>query len=182
MICRSIDFGNNKSVDIYDGLFTFAEMSDWYAFVRTSLFRVDGTDNRYLNDAGADQIYSRYSMDDVARMGLIKSPGFQSIDEKYKLLEKDKTVRVNLSTPAEFNQLHVDHIRGKTFLLYINLTWELEWGGHTLFMDENLTDAKHTCLYKPGRAVVFDGSIPHMIMTPSVACPVNRYTLAIQTK
>lgn len=179
---KTIDFGNNKSVDIYDGLFTFAEMSGWYNFIKNSLFRVDGMDNDNYKSY-ADQVYSSYSMEDLENMGLLDSEGFKFINNKYKLLDKEiQNIRVNLGTPAEKNVVHTDSMHGKTFLLYMNLEWELEWGGHTLFMDEKLTDAKCTCLYKTGRAVVFDGSIPHMIMTPSVFCPTNRYTFVIQTK
>jgi hypothetical protein len=179
---KSIDFGNNKSVDIYDGLFTFAEMSGWFTFIQNSLYRVDGKDSEHYRPY-ADQVFSRYSMDDLKRMGMLESEGFQFINKKYGLIDKEiQTIRVNLSTPAEKNIVHTDTLQGKTFIFYANLDWQLEWGGHTLFMDEKLTDAKCTCLYKPGRVVVFDGAIPHMIMTPTVLCPTNRYTFVIQTK
>ena len=47
-------------------------------------------------------------------------------------------------------------------------------------MDDLLQEAEYTCIYKPGRVVIFDGTIPHMIMNESSLCPDYRLTFAIQ--
>ena len=57
---KIIDFGNNKSVDIYDDLFTFAERYHFENFVRNSMFRSGGSDGaEYANLA--NQIYSNFN-------------------------------------------------------------------------------------------------------------------------
>ena len=151
-------------------------------FIKNSYFRTNGQDHKNYDDP-AQQIFSSFTKEDLMSMGMMEYVGFKFLDEKYSLFsEKLEQIRINLSTPAERNFVHTDNITGKTFLYYVNLEWRVEWGGHTLFMDDNIQDAVYTCLYKPGRAVVFDGSTPHMIMTPSVFCPVNRYTFALQTR
>lgn len=181
MNSKTISFENNRSIDVYDDLFNFAEMSYWNAFVKGSLFKTTGQDVVSYKTS-AQQLHSTYSMEDVTKMGFIDSEGFKFLDQKYNFTSKKiHALRVNLSTPAERNLVHTDGVVGKTLIYYVNLDWELEWGGHTLFMDDTLNDVKYTCLYKPGRVVVFDASIPHMIMTPSVFCPINRYTFVIQT-
>lgn len=178
---KIIQFESGKSVDIYDDLFTFAEIHHLEYFVKNSLFKSNGSDGTNYAHL-ANQIYSTYSQDDLQNMGILNMDGFKFINDKYKLFEKNiGQIRVNLSAPSEKNMVHSDHIAGKTLIYYVNSLWDVSWGGHTLFMDEKLEDAKHTCLFKTGRLVVFDGAIPHMIMTPSSLCPTFRYSFVIQT-
>ena len=89
--------------------------------------------------------------------------------------------RINLSAPHQKNRIHTDE-DALTLVYYVNPKWDFTWGGHTLFMDDLLQEAEYTCIYKPGRVVIFDGTIPHMIMNESSLCPDYRLTFAIQWK
>lgn len=168
----------DRFIDVYDNLATFHQRDGWFKFIRESLFRVNGSDG--FGDGYRDQIYSSFSEEDLKNMGFIGSNLFSFLDSKYGISKLSLgQARVNLTTSSERNKVHTD-LQGITVLYYANLSWELDWGGHTLFMDDDLNEAQLTCLYRPGRVVVFDGSIPHMILTPNVACPTTRFTLALQ--
>jgi SM-20-related protein len=66
---------------------------------------------------------------------------------------------------------------GLTALWYIAPRWDVEWGGETLFFNSN-QDAEVVVSPRPGRLVVFDGSIAHVGRPPNRICFAPRYTLA----
>lgn len=172
-----VSTSSGKLLEVYDDCFTYNERAIWYKFIKSSLFRSDGSDYDGNNQM---QFYSSYSIEDVANMGFLKSPGFEKINKEYQLLARGiKQSRVNLSPSSDYATIHTDR-DGLTLLYYANLDWDLNWGGHTLFMDDTLFEAEYTCLYKPGRVVLFDGSIPHMILSISPAAKAHRFSFAIQ--
>lgn len=69
--------------------------------------------------------------------------------------------------------------KGLTALWYIAPEWNVEWGGETLFYDSGM-DAVAVVAPKPGRLVVFDGSITHTGRPPNRICYAPRYTLAFK--
>ncbi|HJP97161.1 MAG TPA: 2OG-Fe(II) oxygenase [Rhodanobacteraceae bacterium] len=69
--------------------------------------------------------------------------------------------------------------KGLTALWYIAPEWNVEWGGETLFYNSN-QDAEVAVTPKPGRLVVFDGSIVHAGRPPNRICYAPRYTLALK--
>lgn len=168
-----------KLIDVYDDLFTHHEKTAFLEFVKNSFFKTSGTDNPSVY-GNIEQIYSQYTLDDAASMGFLDSPQVVNLYKKYDLgSHRLHQIRVNLTTNSEKNLIHTDR-KGLTLLYYANVDWKLEWGGHTLFMDDTLENVEFVSLYKPGRVVVFDGTIPHMIMTPSNLCPTNRYSFVMQ--
>ncbi|HXY98036.1 MAG TPA: 2OG-Fe(II) oxygenase [Steroidobacteraceae bacterium] len=64
-----------------------------------------------------------------------------------------------------------------TALWFITPEWNPEWGGETLFFDSSM-DAQVAVSPRPGRLVLFDGSLPHVGRPPNRICYVSRYTLA----
>jgi hypothetical protein len=172
---------NNKLIEVYDDAFTYHERYKFYNYVKNSAFGIMGSDGSSgIQYDQIQQIYSSFSYKDIDQMGMSKTDIFQTLAKKYNFVNREvKQMRINVSPPAERNFVHSD-AEGLTFLYYINLEWKLEWGGHTLFMDDNLEDAIYTSVYKPGRLVIFNGTIPHMIMTPTMSSAQYRYSLAIQ--
>ena len=181
MTRKIIQFPNEKILQVYDDLFTYDERLHFIKVITQSYYSVNGSDAIFnLKTDNVPQIFSSYSEQDLDYIGILKTKGFKFLDNDHGLLTKQiKQVRVNLSPPSERNLVHTDQ-SGLTFLYYPNLDWRIEWGGHTVFFNETLEEVEYTCLYKPGRVVVFDGTIPHMIMTPTMMCPIHRYSFAIQ--
>jgi SM-20-related protein len=64
-----------------------------------------------------------------------------------------------------------------TALWFIAPEWNAEWGGETLFFDSSM-DAQVAVSPRPGRLVLFDGSLPHVGRPPNRICYAPRYTLA----
>lgn len=66
-----------------------------------------------------------------------------------------------------------------TALWYLCETWDVEWGGETIFFDES-GDAVCAVTPRPGRLVVFDGMIRHAGRPPNRICYAPRYTFALK--
>jgi SM-20-related protein len=64
-----------------------------------------------------------------------------------------------------------------TALWFIAPNWNVEWGGETLFFDSSM-DAQVVVSPRPGRLVLFDGSLTHAGRPPSRICFASRFTLA----
>lgn len=169
---------SGKTLDVYDNIFSYEEVESFARFIKNSQFRIDGNDTY---DMPLEmQTYSPYNHQDVWNMGFYNTEAYKCIHKRYNLDNMDcASIRINLTTPSERNRVHIDS-RGLTLLYYANPVWEIDWGGHTLFMNDTMTDAEYTCLCKPSRLIVFDGTIPHMILTPSSLCPTYRTSFAIQ--
>lgn len=169
---------NNKFIDVYDNLFEYREKELFFHFVSTSNFVTNGKDGLY--DYEENQIFSSYGSSDLESMKFCDTNGFKFISEKYQLFNKKiGQVRVNCCNSFERSVAHTD-AGGISLIYYVNMKWDIFWGGHTIFYNEDLSDVEYTCLFKPGRLIVFDGSIPHSISPISTACRENRYTFVIQ--
>jgi Rps23 Pro-64 3,4-dihydroxylase Tpa1-like proline 4-hydroxylase len=66
-----------------------------------------------------------------------------------------------------------------TALLYANAVWQRDWGGETLFFDED-HEAVAAISPRPGRIVLFDGRIPHRAGAPMRDCHESRFTVAVK--
>jgi hypothetical protein len=66
-----------------------------------------------------------------------------------------------------------------TALWYLANEWDADWGGETLFYD-NQRDAQVVVTPRPGRLVIFHGAIPHAGRPPARHCQVARYSFAIK--
>lgn len=66
-----------------------------------------------------------------------------------------------------------------TVLMYVCDTWDIEWGGETLFFNSE-DDCAFACTPKPGRVVIFNGAIKHVGRPPNRICYTPRYTLAFK--
>ena len=66
-----------------------------------------------------------------------------------------------------------------TALWFIGLKWDVEWGGETIFFN-NQKDAEIAVSPKPGRVVLFDGRILHAGRPPNRVCFEPRFTVALK--
>ena len=84
---------------------------------------------------------------------------------------------MNGATFGQQGYLHTDNIEdnGRTFLVYCNSEWNIEWAGGTVF---NVDEDDLTVYPKPGNAVYFKGKIPHFSQAVSKDFCGLRITLA----
>ena len=85
---------------------------------------------------------------------------------------------INLSFPSSIQFPHT-HGDCKVLVYYINPDWRNEYYGETIFYNETMSEASKTVLYKPNRAILFDGNTPHSIRPSSHIAPQYRFTLGI---
>ena len=71
--------------------------------------------------------------------------------------------------------------RNLTALLFVATEWKREWGGETIFFNDD-GDAVHAVSPRPGRLVLFRSSIEHRAGAPSRVCNRTRLTLALKLR
>lgn len=77
--------------------------------------------------------------------------------------------------------LHRDAKPGEdalTALVYVNPTWRAEWAGETMFIGES--GECEAVTPRPGRLIVFDGTVKHVARSVSRECPALRMTLVFK--
>jgi Rps23 Pro-64 3,4-dihydroxylase Tpa1-like proline 4-hydroxylase len=88
----------------------------------------------------------------------------------------------NVASYGDMLFTHTDCLPGQkdmTALWYLCDKWDIEWGGETLFYDQE-DEVACAISPKPGRLVIFDGAIKHVGRPPNRICYAPRYTFAIK--
>jgi hypothetical protein len=172
---------NGKEIEIWDNLLSYKNRSEIYDFVKNSYFVCDGLDNSHIENSGHYNLVSNFSPKDLETSKLLKN--VPEVFDKVKHYDINQ-VRVNLSTLNDKNHFHCDgkddDKNFKTLIYYPNMKWDIEWGGYTLFANDDLTEIEHTLVYTPGRFILFDGEIPHCIGAPTNMAPSYRFTFVVQ--
>jgi len=104
----------------------------------------------------------------------------QFTSTKYKL----NRAYINNSNFSTVDKMHVDAPNNNeyTLLYYANIKWDINWGGETLFYDNSAKEIIASIIPKPGRVVLFQGTIPHSARPVQIHCPEDRYTIALKLK
>lgn len=92
----------------------------------------------------------------------------------------DQRAYVNCSVYGDSYYVHRDcaaHLRHVTALYYANLEWQADWGGETVYYNDD-EDAEFAISPRPGRLVVARGALLHRGTVPTRCCHEERYTLA----
>jgi hypothetical protein len=71
--------------------------------------------------------------------------------------------------------------RDVTALLFVANEWRKEWGGETIFFNDD-GDAVHAVSPRPGRLVLFRSAIEHRAGAPSRVCNRTRLTFALKLR
>ena len=173
MLANSID-NNGKFILVFDNVFDLSDRFDIYNFVRRSQFCIGWQDTDLLERRSCVYLHSKYSQDDMTSLDFFKRLKNQHLTHLINDLEwKDTTVNLSFPTNTHFSHTHNDI----SCLYYVNTDWKEEWAGETLFYNES-GDVVFCSTYKPGRIILFDGTIPHTIRPQSIAAPDFRFTLA----
>ncbi|MFF7709378.1 2OG-Fe(II) oxygenase [Pseudomonas sp. NPDC007930] len=93
-------------------------------------------------------------------------------------------VYANGQTFGQDSPIHRDNWpgeQGSTVLIFCNEHWASAWGGELVFYDQARQHIIRSILPKPGRAVIFNGHIPHSARSPASVCDELRMTIAFKT-
>jgi len=92
----------------------------------------------------------------------------------------DQRAYVNSSVFGDMYYAHRDcsaHRKHVTILYYVNLNWQIDWGGETIFYDDD-NEAQLAVMPKPGRMVISRGAMLHRGGVPLKICDQARFTVA----
>ena len=172
---------NGREVDIYDDLFTFQEISRMFIAVRNFPYTATNFSDGFRSHIYGEKHKLKYvfgSREEATDFGIINR-----LNQVNPHFAKNYIVHrqyVNLGTTGDFDTIHIDdnHLeKPKTALYYPHPDWNIHWGGHTFFFNEKLDSIEYTAAYKPGRLVIFDGSIPHCGSPPYASAQDKRYVV-----
>ena len=167
-----------------------------YKFTRTDV--PPQNEDGYVEDAGlywTHQLHNFCPVDDpeyFQNAGLqgSENPMYKDILTFLEATVPDYPVRENLYS-AYINVLREGNSPGihcdapyfvpdnQTVIVYLNVHWDPEWGGETIFFDDDL-DARHLVQPRPGRVCIFDGRIPHTGRPPTPKFKHNRYIMTFK--
>ena len=169
-----------RKIWIYDDVFTYQERTGFYEQAQNSFFRIRGSDNDILEYKEHVSVVSMYNPNDVRQMGIYDLIPEEIRKKHHMTYENIDDTMINMVTPSDRFHVHVDNDseHGRTFVYYMNLNWDVEWGGDTLFLDEEGKNIEFCSQFKPGRFILFDPKIPHMIRPSTVLAPHFRFSLA----
>jgi Rps23 Pro-64 3,4-dihydroxylase Tpa1-like proline 4-hydroxylase len=122
---------------------------------------------------------------DIADAALRVDPFFLRLRQVAEQMFPDEVLRdqrayVNSSVFGDMYYAHRDcsaHRNHVTILYYVNLNWQTDWGGETIFYDDN-NEAQLVVTPRAGRMVISRGAILHRGTVPTRACHEERYTIA----
>ena len=138
--------------------------SDKWSFSGRS--NVNGTIFWYLN-LSEDEFFNTYLFSLI-----LKATG-----KEFKLLR----VYANGQTFGQNGGIHSDSEYNDeyTFLYYVNSFWHPQWGGNTVFLDDDKTFIQP---FKPNLGILFSAVTPHYGECPSRDCCDLRVTVAYKLK
>lgn len=172
---------SNKNIHVFDDVFDNSIRTNIYRYLTNSVYRINGYDTPVIEEKNHISMTSLYNDNDLINLGFDTFP--KELTDIVPL-ERNHVIQtmVNLCRPDDVFHLHTDfHMENSwTMLYYANLKWDLEWGGDTMFLAEDEKNLEYLSLYTPGRIVLFDGRIPHLIRPSTRLAPDYRFTLAIK--
>ena len=177
---HEVELKTGKKIWMYDDVFSFQQMKSFYQQAKNSFYRLRSSDNEVLEYKEHVNISSQYTDDDVKMMGIYDIIPEEIKTKHHIAYENMDDTMINLISPDSRFHTHVDNdsIHGRTLLYYMNLEWDVEWGGDTLFLDESGKTIEFYAQFKPGRLVIFDPKIPHLIRPSTQLAPHYRFSLA----
>jgi len=175
-LTKEVTVSSGKKIHVFDDVFEMAWRTYAYQFLLNLPYNIGWSDSCDLYRCEHVYLHSSMSVDQLKEFGLLKAmkePGLRELLGK-SIFSK---ATVNLSTPTDVHFAHTH--KNTTLLYYPNLHWQEEWAGETLFFNESASEIVFASMYKPGRIILFDGSIPHSIRPQSRIAPHHRMTVSI---
>ena len=170
---------DNQEIYIFDNVYQSYHTQKFYNFIINSYYKVNAYDTASDDYYNKRTFGSRYSKEDLKTIGIIEHLP-EKIKKEFNIsLETNDRGIVNAITSNGVYHPHDDHGRGIkwSFLYYANMKWEIEWGGDTLFLNDDRQTISNTVQCKPNRVVIFDASIPHIIRPSTTIAPQYRFSV-----
>jgi hypothetical protein len=189
---------SNHRINVWDGLLTYQQQSKLMDLVYRMPFGfASGYDLIMLEQKSKVSCKCLITVDWLKKQDFLP-PGhvgpikFENVKEFLSLdtdlavpvadkLKKRVMIRawINAGTPMDPHSSHVDshHTDALILLQYVNLKWDKNWDGFTIFRDQEKEDLEFVSDFVPGRVILFDGDIPHKAGCQSLDAPPFRFTI-----
>jgi len=169
-----------REIRVYDGLLGANDILALTAAFENGAF----TRNEFARPETASYRHwvLKIPLDTAARLPVYQPTLAAATEFAGKALYKIYRCYCNHAAYGDMLFTHTDAQPGSleiTALWFIAPDWNVEWGGETLFFDSSM-DAQVAVSPKPGRLVMFDGSLTHVGRPPNRICYAPRYTLAFK--
>lgn len=184
MIETQYTLSTGEVIYIFDNVFTYSEVERIRDYVEHSPYRLGRISNTTLNSVDQNTFFQTdYVKSDIDRLKLFENDNFIKI---FKDHLSDQTIQrswVNVSTYLTDFRFHADsHTAGnKSLLYYVNARWDEDWGGETLFKNNN-GDVEKAVEFKPNRMVIFNNNIGHRAAQVALNADMYRFILVVQFK
>lgn len=162
---------------IIDGIFDYYYTTVVWSFLKNSVYGIGAADTTEIDKQNCLYIYSRYSDEDVAKIGILDKLKESSASDLIHNRTVEKCL-VHLVVPGQTCFSHC-HENSDVILYYANMEWRREWGGETIFYTKDNNSIEQAVEYVPNRLVYFNGDQPHAIRPPSFSASFYRFTLSI---
>ena len=165
-------------IEVYDNVLEEAARDHLYMTAVNAEYKLGWEDTTGLENRQYPCLHHKLSSQEWEELNLLDALCDNTLR---KLLSnyKYENATINLATPSSIQFPHTHGQSIKVLVYYFNPEWRNEFYGETIFYDDTLSDATRTVSYKPNRAVLFDGGIPHSIRPSSIVAPAYRFTLGI---
>ena len=180
-------FTNKKCVTVIDGIFTSRELDRMDSWFGSYTFWGLGHDEKG-HGASYSSLCRSLKWDQWVGVHAIINDIMQIMTDRIHA-ETDIKVPyfhrclINNFRVGDSPMFHKDspnNDNGRTFMVYPNKVWNLNWGGYTVFADENNNVIDVSNPY-PGRVVIFNGNISHCGLPPARGHQgPGRYSIAYQ--
>ena len=170
---------DGRPIRVFDGLLSnvgeYVQGLSRAAFTRSEVARPDTAE------------YKHWATE-VKLDALVRQPIFEITERAVQAFASDGfayrpyRAYTNVASYGDMLFTHTDCLPDQqdlTALWYLCSSWDVEWGGETMFFDAN-DEVVCAVIPKPGRLVVFDGAIKHVGRPPNRICYAPRYTFAIK--
>lgn len=186
---------SNHKIKIWDNLLNYQQQSRIASMMNKIPFGFNvGYDTVMLEQKGKVSCKSMISADWLKRNNFLNANhigpitfediayfyGLEDAHEVREALKGKVLLRawVNAGTVADPHSTHVDsnHPNALVLLQMINLKWDINWDGYTIFRTPDLKELEFVSDFVPGRVILFDGDIPHKAAAQSYDAPNFRFT------
>lgn len=177
-------FGTNSEnifINVEDNLVNFCQQEYLFGFCKNSKYSFGHSSSS--NSADMSRFVCYLTEEEFGSLELHTI--VNDIAEKYDLgdLEIIRSY-INVYNMSTYLSCHTDDQEEDsiTFLYYANPTWEVDWGGETVFYDSHKQEIVKSVLPKPGRIVFFNSTIPHASRPSTINALQQKFTIAIKAR
>jgi hypothetical protein len=182
MKIKNIEVSKDRSITIIDELFTFSEISGFETTFMSLPYEISNANSLEIQSISNKRLVHKMDQSRLENMKFFNKSTLPIIQEYIPTsVYTFWRSYVNVGIHSDQHEIHTDIWEpntGITLLYYGNKTWDKNWGGSTLFLDDDCKDIIFTCSFIPGRLVIFDSSIPHTATSQHFSADPFRFTFA----